>query len=314
MQATMNKNVLIIVNTGHGICVRRPGYAKGRKVHKLRTLSEVLEQLDKDFANDVPFFLFGYHKMRRGLSCRSRRRVPTHMVLHLGKGHSMDNYVQSLGRGTFNGLHTVLKDNGFDHVTVLTTEADLNMARAYIKFLDLLHDKLVGGASVEDAINGLAGKFPASANFLQHTKRKLGQRKKLRDCLDEKQLFREDNEEEDNEAEEEDLDDESDYQGDVEKRQRYWNNKVAQRVLKSFLDLMEEERKFECTERQVCKMFNETYQFDGAEMKAGALGNILELYMKDNIVQKIDQGTKVLWKVMDWDEVKFMINDELVMM
>ena len=180
--------------------------------------------------------------MRRGLSCRSNRRVPTHMVLFLGKGHSMDNYVQSLGRGTFNGRESVLKANGFDHVTVLTTEADLKMARSYIQFLDLLHEKLEAGASPEDAISGVAGKFPASANFLKHTLRKLGQRKALRNYINQDLLFNErDDEESDSwDEEEEDEEDGGNYQGNVAKQQQYWNDRVAQLIFKSLVDLVDD--------------------------------------------------------------------------
>ena len=216
---------------------------------------------------------------------------------------------------TFNGRETVLKANGFDKVTVLTTKSDLKCARAYNEFIDLLHVKLrEEGVTPEDAISGLAGKFPASANFLRHTKRKLGQPKDLRNWLDQNTLFHEEEDEEDSKDDSMCCSEET--------RQKYWNNQVAQRVLKSIDDLMQEEQKIMCTEILICKMFNDTYQhqFSDAKVKPGVwLTHILENYKKDGLLEKICRGggggrsSNVLWKMTDREKVKKMINEKLVM-
>jgi len=274
--------VVVVVNVGDGIYFRRPGFKTGRKVSKERTISEVLAELNKEFGLGMPVFVFGYWKLCRGLSIRSLRRVPTHFVIFLGNGISIENYTQALGRGTFNGIDSVLKKNGHAHVTVLTSKDDFNGAKKYIKFLDLLHDRLEQGESPEEAITGAKGKFPDSANFLRHfDKRRIGQRKNLKAHLNEEDLF------------EEPVDDDDDdeyshgtvFEGDHAKQQRYWNDNVAQRVLRSFLDLKEEDREFSCTVKQIITKFNDTYQDDGVKMTKVTLKKILDDYEKNSIVE-----------------------------
>ena len=99
------------------------------KITSRKTVSEVIDRLDEDLGLEMPIFVFAFSKMRRCISYRSEKRVPTHMVLSLGDFQSNEAYIQALGRATFNGLETVLKANGFPHVTILTTKNDLAMAQ-----------------------------------------------------------------------------------------------------------------------------------------------------------------------------------------
>ena len=99
------KERVIVVVVGSGIHIRRPGYLHGRLVrHRStrtgKTISQVLDQLDVELGLEVPIFVFGYSKMKRCISYRSSRRVPTHIVNSLGPGQSVENFIQSLGRAT----------------------------------------------------------------------------------------------------------------------------------------------------------------------------------------------------------------------
>lgn len=177
---SQGKPMVVVVFVGQKVHVRRPGYVNGRVVDsKKKTLQEVLEQLDLEFGLSMPFAVFGYNKMRRCISYRTNKRVPTHMILKLGKGHSNDNYVQALGRGSGN-FRTALEENGHDHVTLLSDRSDFLMATSYENFCPEVQQRQEAGQSLLGAFYAHDGKFSDSANFLQHGKRKVGQRKDFR--------------------------------------------------------------------------------------------------------------------------------------
>jgi hypothetical protein len=177
------KKIVIVVYVGRGIYVRRPGFQCGRFVPNRITIGEVLDQLDEEFGLEMPIFVFGYSKMRRCISYRSEKRVPTHLVLYLGIGQSNESFIQALGRATFNGLETCLKKNGFKHVTVLLSYNDLQMARKYTNFVHEVSERLRGGVSLQQLLSDTKEKFKDESNFLRHTNRKTGQIKRLKDSL-----------------------------------------------------------------------------------------------------------------------------------
>ena len=55
------------------------------------------------------------------------------MLVLLGPGHNAMNVIQAHGRGKGNGL-TKLIANGFDHVTMLTAESDMDLVRSGVEF------------------------------------------------------------------------------------------------------------------------------------------------------------------------------------
>jgi hypothetical protein len=180
---TKDKKIVVIVHVASGIFVRRPGHQNCRKINS-STISEVIESLDNEVGLEMPIFLFGYSKMRRCISQRSSKRVPTHMLLSLGKGHNVENFVQALGRGTFNGRESVLGANGHDNVTVLLDEQDFIAAQKYVKFFDHFVDRIKAGDKTEDALSRTSGRFPDSTNFFRHSERKIGLRKDFRARLE----------------------------------------------------------------------------------------------------------------------------------
>lgn len=157
-------HICVLVYAGSGIKFRRPGDAQNewqtpRTIFKngkerKKTIGEVINDLDIDATVGLktPIFIFGYTKMQRGCSFRSDNRVPTHILLFLGRCQSMEKMVQALGRAAFNGKST-LEKNGFKKVKVLTKAVDLKSAIRYNKFFIGLYKKLVyDGKSLQDCL------------------------------------------------------------------------------------------------------------------------------------------------------------------
>ncbi|CAB9510755.1 expressed unknown protein [Seminavis robusta] len=220
-----NKQVVIVVVVGGGIYVRRPGFLHGRFIPNRKTVSDVIERLDELLGLDMPIFVFGYSKMRRCISYRSERRVPTHMVLYLGLGYSNENYVQAIGRATFNGLETVLKANGLSHVTVLTLKNDFSMAHKYTKFVSEVSQRLKTGATVAEVMSDGKKLFSDAANYLLHTNRKTGQIKGHKHLLPEQRMF-------EDPIEDDSGDDSGDDSAD------YSHEDTSKRILRALLDLI----------------------------------------------------------------------------
>ena len=63
-------------------------------------ISKVIKEIndDKSYTLDLPIVIVGYSKMRRGISFRSKKRVPTHILESLGQGHNMMNVMQTMER------------------------------------------------------------------------------------------------------------------------------------------------------------------------------------------------------------------------
>lgn len=167
------KDMVVVVCIGRGIYVRRPGFLQGRFTKK--TISEVISVLDMEYGLEMPIFVFGYSKMRRCVSYRSKLRVPTHMVLMLGGGYSIESFIQAIGRGTFNGKNSVLKANGHRHVIVLTGQDDFLSAKKYLKWVEEVMKRQNEGYSMSEAIQGVDEKFADNVNWIRHTNRKCGQ-------------------------------------------------------------------------------------------------------------------------------------------
>ena len=112
--------------------------AFGEALHKAKakmTVSEVLESIDKKVGLGVPIFLFGLEALGRGVSTRSSGRVATHLLVSLGPGHSLDNVIQSYGRGTGNVKSILRKNLGEDAtIKILTIESDWKDSKAYVKY------------------------------------------------------------------------------------------------------------------------------------------------------------------------------------
>lgn len=72
---------IVVVNiTASGLSYKVPGKKWDHEKHRKSTVGKLLNYIDKVYGLAMPVFIFGYSKMRRGISFRSAKRVPTHMV------------------------------------------------------------------------------------------------------------------------------------------------------------------------------------------------------------------------------------------
>ena len=130
-----NCRIVIVLSIGEGVFYCE---AFGEALHKAKakmTVSEVLESIDKKVGLGVPIFLFGLEALGRGVSTRSSGRVATHLLVSLGPGHSLDNVIQSYGRGTGNVKSILRKNLGEDAtIKILTIESDWKDSKAYVKY------------------------------------------------------------------------------------------------------------------------------------------------------------------------------------
>ena len=114
-----HRTLAVIVIHGGGIEYRLPlDHARGSQPRFTpfapgTTASDAIEQLDAWVNNPVtPMAIFGYSRMIRSETFRNSHRVPTHILVCLGRAMSIDKMVQACGRATFRGS-SKLEDNGF---------------------------------------------------------------------------------------------------------------------------------------------------------------------------------------------------------
>ena len=107
----------------------------------------------------------------------------------------MEDMIQTLGRGTFNGKD-VLRKNGFKYVTVLSTAQDLVCARKYHVLTEFIQRRMEEGDTLLEALSGKNTKIPDTANPFRHSDRKIGPGPKYRSpagfIMKEKQLLKQD--------------------------------------------------------------------------------------------------------------------------
>eukprot|EP00977_Amphora_coffeiformis_P003465 scaffold640_cov166-Amphora_coffeaeformis.AAC.1 len=180
------RQVVVMINVGKGIEVRLPDEEWQAK--KNADVSDVIEEIDQDHGLKMPIFCFGFTKMRRGTSYRSSKRVPTHYIVALGRGHNVMNLVQTLGRATFNGK-SILRENGFNAVTLLTPTRDYITVKKLLTYVDYVSEEISSGKSFHDAMTGASDAIPDAANFLRHTTRPVSQIKRHREHLESSAFF-----------------------------------------------------------------------------------------------------------------------------
>jgi len=124
-----------------------------------RNVSKILHVVDQRFPQ-TPIFVFGYSQLARGISYRSRERVPSHLVLSLGKDMAICKLVQAAGRAAGESQRQLIA-NGFDHVTILTNPEDYDTLCAYPPFLVELKKKMQAedGSLGETMVKRFPGKY-----------------------------------------------------------------------------------------------------------------------------------------------------------
>ena len=150
-----------VVFTGRGTEIRLPGKARGRfLLKKLLTPSQTIEKIDDLYGLDTPIVVFGYSRLCRSSSFRSTLRVPTAIMLNRSKNYSLEDYIQGIGRATFNGK-SILKENGHDCVIVYTNDQDFTSTMKYYNFLKEIKELMQNSnTSYTDALRRIEKKFP----------------------------------------------------------------------------------------------------------------------------------------------------------
>lgn len=167
-------DITVVIRVAGGIFQRLPG-GEQELCDKGLTICEVLDSIRENFQG--PIFVFGFALMKRGISYRSTTDVPNYIVLNMGGGHTIENYVQSVGRATFVGKN-LLEENGHSHVTALMPTADWNMVKAWQKYILEFDRRVSLGERVLDAMSGAKEALPEYADYLQFTTRRTGVRSK----------------------------------------------------------------------------------------------------------------------------------------
>jgi hypothetical protein len=276
------KEIVIVVYVGKGLSRRCAGGGAWEEFDSGVLVGEVLESIDDEYGLDMPVFVFGFSKMRRGISFRSNRRVPTHFVMILGMGNSNESVMQTLGRATFRGKEA-LKKNGLDHVTILMPKTDFVMSVAYQRFILEIQARINKGESLDNAMSGATSKLPDAANFKRHSPRKVGQwpRKQLNDLVSHDAF-----EEADEVA-----------PGEADKIAKYWENATAQRVLRSLRRLTRSREHMSFATMDIAEAYND--QFRGSfSINKTELNKVLRNFSRDGLVE--DERKKLQKGVGQW--------------
>ena len=334
-----NSSIVVITFTGRGISKRICG-EDWIEYDKSVEIGEVIEEIDGDekAGLDMPIFVFGFLKLRRGISYRSNGRVPTHFVVSLGRGHNAMNVIQAMGRATFNGkcwhahllcklgsrfsrfrltlsyvinLHrtafsgkSLLQSNGFESITILTLSSDYQMALKYIHFMEAVK-KCVSPDGVLKIDDLLKKNYADELNFLRHTTRELGQLKGQRNELVRNMNFAAPTAL--NELEE-------------GTKRKYWDDVEAQRMMSTILNLAEKSYQLNDNRNplvvdDVVEAYNDRYPSTNISKKGA--GKYLRDFSDQGIIQKKGKeagggGSAQEYLVMHRDHLKRFINEGLV--
>lgn len=185
------RTLAVIVIHGGGIEYRLPlDHARGSQPRFTpfapgTTASDAIEQLETWVNPVTPMAIFGYSRMIRSESFRSGTRVPTHIVLNLGKTMSIDKFIQAMGRATFRGASLLkFERNNWEHVKILTTHNDYDSAIRYQNWQAEVKHKMEAGKKLSECLTpGQA--FRYDSNFLLRSNRTVGQKNAcLADVID----------------------------------------------------------------------------------------------------------------------------------
>jgi hypothetical protein len=303
--AQKGKKMVVVCFVGSGIHFRRPGYLNGRKVAGRQiSISDVLNKLDELFGLEMPFFVFGYTKMRRCMSYRSERRVTTHMLICLGNGYSIESFIQAIGRATFNGTKQ-LKGNGHPHVTVLTARNDFAMTKKYYNFIDDISERLTieGITAFDEAISDERELFADSSNYFRHSNRKTGQNKNLKNYIPDQSRF-EDPLESDSDDDEFEVDDEKMEPRvmiaihDLVLAKVQADNPDDPRAGDCDLQQLKSANEVGCNLKDIINKYNEIHIEFGHTVKSSAIRKELTSLKEKAKIEKV--AGKELWKAKNW--------------
>lgn len=281
---SQGKDVFVIVNVGGGGFYRSPGEKNGKKCSSQRKVSEIIAKVDSVHGLETPIFIFGYSKMKRCISYRSAARVPTHIVLFMGQGHSIENLVQAVGRATFTGKE-ILKSNGHKSVTYLLESQDAAVFEKHVAYVQEIQHRLDRGETLDEAMRGSRQKLPDHTNYLRHTDRKTGQRAKLYDIgkYHHRDSFAAPA-------------DEPDEVGNALK-EKYWTKLIEQRIMHLLCESTEaDSQKHSYATADIVDAYNDQ-RFDSNSLMMNLAGKTLRALRKDALVRFSVDGGKYYWQL-----------------
>jgi hypothetical protein len=292
------KKIVVVVYVGKGLSRRCAGGGAWEEFDSKVLVGEVLEAIDDEFGLDMPVFVFGFSKMRRGISFRSNRRVPTHFVMILGMANSNESVMQTLGRATFRGKEA-LKKNGFDNVTILMPKTDFAMSVTYQRYILEIQARIDNGASLDHAMSGATSKLPDAANIKRHSPRKIGQwpRKQLNDLMSHDAF--------------EEADDVA--PGEADKIAKYWEDATAQRVLRVLRHLTRNNEHTSFATMDIADAYNDQHRGVFSINKT-ELNKVLRNFTRDGLIEdekKLHKGVGQ-WLVRSRKVIKNYINSGLI--
>lgn len=114
------------------------------------SMPKFIARVARNTENARPIAIFGYNMMLRGTTFRSDRsyeheRTPTHIVLAMGSGMSLEKMVQAFGRATF-----VKNDSAKRNVRVLATKTNIQCAKLYPELMRRIKDLILSGKSLNE--------------------------------------------------------------------------------------------------------------------------------------------------------------------
>ncbi|CAB9506184.1 expressed unknown protein [Seminavis robusta] len=290
-KAEHGRKVVVMIKVGRGIEVLAPSSESDDNEEpswiwqdtKL-DVDDVIGEIDDLHGLDTPVFCFGFSKMSRGCSYRSVRRVPTHMIISLGRGHNIMSYVQALGRATFNGK-SILSKNGFSAVTVLTTPQDYTTAVKELRFVDEMFRRVWDGETFRQALTGAKTMIPDAANFLRNTPRAVSRLKRHREQL---QISKFEKPPKELSLPEKVV------------RQKHFTDELTQKVLRVICECSNKNASAMCAD-DVMEAFNDTFLDDEVQILMKKLRPILRSLVDDAVIQRSEKSrrAKTIWYSVD---------------
>ena len=170
------RSIAVFVSVGEGILLKLPRDDDWTKYDQTVDISHVVSLVDRlNNGMKIPVFGFGFSKFFRGVSCRSHRRVPTHLIHGIGDGHSIDNMIQAMGRATFKGKDILARNMGPGYkVQLLTSQADYETMRKHQLTIRDVCQSHQEGSTFQEALRSATDTF---GDYTDLSKKRAGQRK-----------------------------------------------------------------------------------------------------------------------------------------
>jgi len=164
--------IAVVVHATH-IFYRLPDHKYGFKCNS--TLDKLIDRIDSNakYGLKMPVVVFGYHGMKRSRSFRSKQRVPSCMIMCLGRGQSNENCRQAAGRLTFKGRDLLQRNRKTEKVPILCSTEDFQMIQKHDRLvreiLELYEEEGMAWNEIESSLSVSSENW-----YLEDSKRRTG--------------------------------------------------------------------------------------------------------------------------------------------